>query len=1630
MGRDWLQALRNRGLFQSTSRRARQRRLRTSTVPACIQVYEPRVMLSASPAGSEFRVNTVTTGSQEFFSQGGRATAMDADGDFVVTWTSQDGTGSLGIWAQRYNSSGVAQGGEFRVNSFTSGQQLYSSVAMDADGDFVVVWSSNGQDGQSYGIYGQRYNALGVAVGNEFQINSFTTGSQNLARVAMDADGDFIVTWQSDSQDGNDYGIYARRYTDQGVAIGSEFRVNTVTSQAQSQANVAAAADGAFVISWQSHLQDGSSDGIYAQRYNSQGIAEGGEFRVNTFTTQSQSNSTLAMDADGDFIVAWQSDGQDGSLYGIYAQRYDALGVAQGSEFLVNSFTTNFQYLPSVAMNAGGDFVVSWASQGQDGSGLGIYAKQYNSLGVVQGSAFRVNSFTTGTQAFPSIAMDAEGDFVVVWQSSNQDGDSYGIYAQRYAESNDVVGPFVTSIVVDGHGLSAGARLASAPDTLTVVFSEEVSVTGGTTGADSVTNPANWTLLRDGEDVSSLITGVTFGFNAATNKYEAVLTFATPLSDGEYQLTTKNPGQVQITRDARAGFTQLLSLQGTSQLTFLDARATSTVGDPSQLGGDIFVVLANSTNNDLTASVTSVAQDGNGDYTVTIELADLLGIPISTLLDIQLAIANSGGASSLISATATAAGGFGLPIALDTYGVTGAVQLLGGENTSNNDVTFTDARPLADRDSYELSVEFVAAAPNQTLSVNVTTIGMGDKLVSVMLATDALGNVTSTAAEVAALINSNSTASGELSAVAAGNGSGFVQSASATPLADLHTIRDLAGNALDGNRDGMPGGDLTTDFNTQVPVPTGAEFQINSTTTGNQGFENGPGRSVAMDASGNFVVVWTSDGQDGSNLGVFAQRFTAPGSPQGSEFRVNTFTTGAQSNHAIAMDTDGDFVVVWASLGQDGDNYGIYAQRYNSQGVAQGSEFRVNSITTGAQNLPKVAMDTDGDFVITWQSNNQDGSGYGIYAQRYNSQGVAQGSEFRVNTITTGSQRDANLAMDDNGDFVITWQSFGQDGSNYGIYAQRYNAQGIAQGSEFQVNTYTTLAQRSPTIAMDADGDFVISWSSLNQDGSSYGIYAQRYNALGMPQGTEFRVNTFTTGSQLNPSVSMNADGDFLIAWSSNGQDGSGYGVYAQRFNALGEPQGAEFLVNSFTTNAQRDVSTAMNPSGDFVMIWESTGQDGSGNGIFAQRFFANTPPMIANQSFAVDELAAVGTVVGNVIATDPDAFSTLTYSLTGGNVNKAFNINASTGQISVRRSYALDFESLATFVLRVQVTDQHGASRKANVTVDLSDVDDVPDMLPQTFSLSPHAPNNTVVGTVIATDQDTGDSLTYSITGGNVGKVFAIDATTGVIRVIKASALDPDTVPVYALTVQATDNLGANRKAVMSISLINHQPQMSPQTFTVSEDAPIYSVVGTVVASDPDAGDTLTYSITGGNVSKAFNINPTTGALFIRRAYALDFETLPVFYLTIQVKDLSGATRKAVMTINVTDANDAPIVQPQTFSVNENSPNGTVVGTVTASDQDAGSSLAYSITGGNVSSAFAIHSATGQITVNNSAALDFETTPTFNITVRVVDNTGMSRKAVMTINLNNLPDLNSGLRADEDDSLFSSMPSLLSFPV
>ncbi len=382
----------------------------------------------------------------------------------------------------------------------------------------------------------------------------------------------------------------------------------------------------------------------------------------------------------------------------------------------------------------------------------------------------------------------------------------------------------------------------------------------------------------------------------------------------------------------------------------------------------------------------------------------------------------------------------------------------------------------------------------------------------------------------------------------------------------------------------------------------GGEFQVNVTIPY---YQDQP--DAAMDGNGNFVVVWQSYPSDGNLYGVVRRRFNSTGAPLTGETVVNTHITAVQNRPAIAMDRAGAFVVAWVSNLQDGDSFGIFTRRFDSSGSPLATEMQVNQNTGGAQTAPAVALNENGDFVVAWNSF----TSTQVRARLFNPAGP-QGSEFRVDNFTasmfsTFAARNPTAAITDDGDFVVAYEDTSTSTAaspTHRIMAQRFDIFRNPIGNEiFLSGSSSTAARLFPAAAMDADGDFVVVWQSAGQDGSGSGVFGRRVDSAGVVQGAEFQVNTFTTDFQNEPDVAMDASGRFMVVWQSNIQDGSFTGVFGRTFALGGTPQATEFRIPTYTVSGQNTATIGMNDKGAFVVSWQSYYQDGSYSGVFAQRF-------------------------------------------------------------------------------------------------------------------------------------------------------------------------------------------------------------------------------------------------------------------------------------------------------------------------------------------------------------------------------------------------------------------------------------------
>lgn len=392
-------------------------------------------------------------------------------------------------------------------------------------------------------------------------------------------------------------------------------------------------------------------------------------------------------------------------------------------------------------------------------------------------------------------------------------------------------------------------------------------------------------------------------------------------------------------------------------------------------------------------------------------------------------------------------------------------------------------------------------------------------------------------------------------------------------------------------------------------APSYSDTQVNSYTTDDQRRPH-----VVVEEDGDFLILWDSMGSSGTDTwgtSIQGQRYASDGSPVGSEFQVNTETRDYQFDPGGAFDADGNFVIAWMSVDSTDDHEtirNIQGQRYASDGSQIGEQFQINTYTTAVQHQPEIAMEADGDFVVVWWSEGSPGTDtddFSVQARLFSSDGSALGDQFQVNTYTTGHQGSPWVDKDALGNFVVAWDSQGSAGTDDSlgsVHARRYTSDGAPLGDPFQVNTYTTRNQLTPQIAVKPDGDFVIVWwgnDSGGSDTSNASVHGRRYTSDGSAVGDEFQINSYTQDTQFFPSVAYGPQGNFVVVWESGGSygsDSSSYSMQGQRFASDGAIVGPQFQVNSYTPGNQKRGRVASDGAGNFVITWESIGSSGTDN--------------------------------------------------------------------------------------------------------------------------------------------------------------------------------------------------------------------------------------------------------------------------------------------------------------------------------------------------------------------------------------------------------------------------------------------------
>jgi len=420
--------------------------------------------------------------------------------------------------------------------------------------------------------------------------------------------------------------------------------------------------------------------------------------------------------------------------------------------------------------------------------------------------------------------------------------------------------------------------------------------------------------------------------------------------------------------------------------------------------------------------------------------------------------------------------------------------------------------------------------------------------------------------------------------------------------------------------------------------------------------------------------------------------------------------------------------------------------------------------------------------------------------------------------------------------------------------------------------------------------------------------------------------------------------------------------------------------------------------------------------GLFFDKNFAITvnnlneaPTDIALSNSTVDENQPINTVVGTLTATDPDAGATFTFSLAcaaPGGDDTSFNIIG----VSLQTSAMFDFETKSVYNVCIRVMDQGGLFFDKNFVVNMNNVNEAP----TNISLSNNTVDenqsvNTVVGALTATDPDSGSMFTFNLAcaiAGTDDGTFNINGAE-----LRTSAMfDFETQSVYNICVHVTDQggLSFDKNFVVTVNDLpeNTAPtDISLSNSTVDENQSVNTSIGLLTATDPDPGSTFTFGLAcafSGVDDGSFNIFGTE----LRTSAIFDFETKLTYNICVRVMDQDGLAFDKNFIITVNNLNEPPAnIFLSNSSVDENQPGNTVVGTLTATDPDAGAAFTFSlacVAAGADDASFNING----IALQTSISFDFENQNTYEICIRVTDQDGLVFDKHFVIAVNDLEEI------------------------
>jgi len=1000
-------------------------------------------------------------------------------------------------------------------------------------------------------------------------------------------------------QPGVSWGVYARQFTPDRVPLNGEpeFLVNETITGPQRSPNVGMDSEGNFVITWESNSHDfaGKSWEVYVRQYNSDGTPSTGEELVNSWGTGPQINPIVVENSLGDFGIFWMGQGE-AHLDGVHGRLYyhdlpeapsEPCRFPIGDQFLVSETFALEGSAPSVAMlNDANQFVVAYGSfeEVEEGSGYDVYFAIHDSEGVLLTVPALVNEVNvTGDQIAPVVASDGHNNFFIVWQSADEVGSR--VYGRWYAfdPATNNFSALTDELLLDELAVS-GEQYAPTVAMSGVAESSALVAWSGNAMGDldvyvmEVLHPD----ATEGTDLIPGISEVPTVINETTEGDQTAAAVAMTLDGSRYVIAWQGPGIVTAEEP------EPLAEEEEEEVPTIDVffRYYGGTGLGSEIVANFELAhdqvepaVAMDALGNFAIAFTSEGQVSSGSD-IYVSRFDSDGNPIAQdelvnpdpLTRPQRAptIAMDAVGNVLVGWQAVHADEFSWGIYAREYDPAG-VGTWRDTFPVNEYVMGPQTTPvLATSPDGFTVIAWNGQDPTHSWAVHAQTFQM--------LSGEADQRLT----EEDLILNA------------------YFEPEGAPPAAAMdargRSIVTWESYAEDGSGLGIFAQLLDDRGN-----PIGERISVNTVTEGNQ---RSP--AVAMSEDGYFVITFESEVTEGdvTTVKLFARRFAPDGTPLDPvEIPVTMTSFGEQRAPAVVMGEDHSFVIAWQGYQTEtSEDTDIFARRFNPSGTADGAAFIVNQHQGLDQFGPALAMNDSGDLVITWVSDHPalvpelEDTEKSIFAQFFPKTGqMPTEPEVLVHKYVKDAQEHPRVAMDPAGNFVVVWQSINQDGGTWGVFARQFNRDLVPYlPRETVVNVTRTGLQRYPSVGMSEDGRFVVTWQSMNRGEvvSSWDVYQRQYTPDGRPAGGEYLVNeSWTSGPQTNPVVAQSPGAKFGIFWLGSGEEHV-EGVYgrlystprstlANKIMAVGTGPGSPATVHVYDAETG-ELLRSMQPFGDW----------------------------------------------------------------------------------------------------------------------------------------------------------------------------------------------------------------------------------------------------------------------------------------------------------------------------------------------------------------------------------------------------------------------------------------------------------------